>query len=94
MPARCGDAGRRAAPGSGGAVFLTKAQREALGAQEEQEQEEISLLMDEAEKEQRQAYMQKVREALREQREKGGPSRPSALGGGGGGSGSGAGGVG
>jgi len=71
-------------------VFLTKAQREALSSQEEQEQEEISLLMDEAEKEQRQAYMQKVREALREQREKGGPSRPVALGGSSSGGGAGA----
>jgi len=51
-------------------VFLTRAQREAMVREEEQEQEEIAQLMDEAEKEQRHAYMQKVRESIQESRNK------------------------
>ena len=51
-------------------VFLTRAQRESMTRDEDQEQEEISLLMDEAEKEQRHAYMQKVRESIQEARTK------------------------
>lgn len=51
-------------------VFLTRAQREAMEREEEQEQEEIAQLMDEAEKEQRHAYMQKVRESIQESRNK------------------------
>ena len=51
-------------------VFLSRAQREAMTRDEEQEKEEITQLMDEAEKEQRHAYMQKVRESIQESRNK------------------------
>jgi ATP-dependent RNA helicase DDX23/PRP28 len=49
-------------------VFLTREQREALAKEEEEEKEEIAQLMDEAEKEQRHVYMQKVRDSIREAR--------------------------
>ena len=51
-------------------VFLSRAQREAMTRDEDQEKEEITQLMDEAEKEQRHAYMQKVRESIQESRNK------------------------
>ena len=51
-------------------VFLSRAQREAMTRDEDQEKEEITQLMDEAEKEQRHAYMQKVRESIQEGRNK------------------------
>ena len=50
--------------------FHSRAQREAMTQAEGQEQEEITQLMDEAEKEQRHAYMQKVRESIQEARTK------------------------
>ena len=53
-------------------VFLTRAEREAQQAAIDEEQTEIDALMEEAEREQRQAYMQRVREELRETRARGG----------------------
>lgn len=49
-------------------VFVSKAQREAAAEEDAVEQAEIEVLMEEAEREQRQSYMQKVREDLRDQR--------------------------
>ena len=50
-------------------VFMNKKERDESRAAVEAEEMELQSLMDEAEREQRQAYMQKVRDALREQRE-------------------------
>ena len=61
-------------------VFVSKEKREAIAAEIEAEEAEISSLMEEAEREQRQAYMQKVREELRTARTGTGAAerRPSA----------------
>ena len=48
---------------------MNKKERDESRAAVEAEEKELQSLMDEAEREQRQAYMQKVRDALREQRE-------------------------
>ena len=50
-------------------VFMSKAQREAAAAEVEAEAAELDELMQEAERAQRQEYMAKVRDDLREQRE-------------------------
>ena len=63
-------------------VFMSKAQREAAAAEVEAEAAELDELMQEAERAQRQEYMAKVRDDLREQRE---TVRRNAYGGGGGG---------
>ena len=62
-------------------VFMSKAQREAAAAEVEAEAAELDELMQEAERAQRQEYMAKVRDELREQRE---TVRRNAYGGGGG----------
>ena len=50
-------------------VFMTKSERERLEAEQHREDEEMQELVDEAERAQRQEYMQKVRDALRDQRQ-------------------------
>ena len=50
-------------------VFMTREMREVAEKEENDEEDEIQQLMQEAEREQRQHYMQKVRDAIREQRQ-------------------------
>jgi ATP-dependent RNA helicase DDX23/PRP28 len=50
-------------------VFMTKAMREEARLTVVEEEKELQSLMEEAERAQRQEYMQKVRDSLREQRE-------------------------
>jgi ATP-dependent RNA helicase DDX23/PRP28 len=49
-------------------VFVTREQRQQLEEEEKAEEAEITALMEEAEREQREAYMHRVREDLRDQR--------------------------
>ena len=56
-------------------VFVSRAQREAVKAEIESEQAEIEALMDEAEREQRDAYMQRVRDEVRHSRSGAGSGR-------------------
>jgi len=65
------------AAGKGKPTFMTKAMREEAASAVEEEEKELEGLMEEAERAQRQEYMQKVRDALRGQREQERSSRGS-----------------